>query len=72
MELKINDQLARVYIIPGILKGSSFVQKPRRDIQNTVWISTETLSCHGNEMIPKSKLGLAPNNLLMAVPFVRP
>lgn len=57
MELKINDQLACVYIIPGIPRNGNFVQKPKRETQNTVWISTETLSCQRNETVPKSKLG---------------
>ncbi|CAJ0958123.1 unnamed protein product, partial [Ranitomeya imitator] len=56
IELRINDQLARLYIIPG----------------NIEWFPIEKLPCHKNDMTPKSKLGLAPNKFFMVIPFIRP
>ncbi|XP_039614864.1 m7GpppN-mRNA hydrolase isoform X1 [Polypterus senegalus] len=72
IELKINDQLARLYIIPGVPKDTRFNPKTRREIRNIEWFSIEKLPCHRNDMTPKSKLGLAPNKFFMAIPFIRP
>ncbi|XP_020635680.2 m7GpppN-mRNA hydrolase isoform X1 [Pogona vitticeps] len=72
IELRINDQLARLYIIPGIPKETKFNPKTRREIRNIEWFSIDKLPCHRNDMTPKSKLGLAPNKFFMAIPFIRP
>ncbi|XP_059949224.1 m7GpppN-mRNA hydrolase isoform X2 [Mesoplodon densirostris] len=72
IELRINDQLARLYIIPGIPKDTKFNPKTRREIRHIEWFSIEKLPCHRNDMTPKSKLGLAPNKFFMAIPFIRP
>ncbi|KAM7320255.1 m7GpppN-mRNA hydrolase [Alexandromys fortis] len=72
IELRINDQLARLYIIPGVPKDTKFNPKTRREIRNIEWFSIEKLPCHRNDMTPKSKLGLAPNKFFMAIPFIRP
>uniref|UniRef100_A0A8D0HJA1 mRNA-decapping enzyme 2 n=1 Tax=Sphenodon punctatus TaxID=8508 RepID=A0A8D0HJA1_SPHPU len=71
IELRINDQLARLYIIPGVPKDTKFNPKTRREIRNIEWFSTDKLPCHRNDMTPKSKLGLAPNKFFMAIPFIR-
>ncbi|NXT00722.1 DCP2 hydrolase, partial [Jacana jacana] len=72
IELRISDQLARLYIIPGVPKNTKFNPKTRREIRNIEWFSIEKLPCHRNDMTPKSKLGLAPNKFFMAIPFIRP
>ncbi|XP_048359313.1 m7GpppN-mRNA hydrolase isoform X1 [Sphaerodactylus townsendi] len=72
IELRINDQLARLYIIPGIPKDTKFNPKTRREIRNIEWFSVDKLPCHRNDMTPKSKLGLAPNKFFMTIPFIRP
>ncbi|XP_073480724.1 m7GpppN-mRNA hydrolase isoform X1 [Aquarana catesbeiana] len=72
IELKINDQLARLYIIPGVSKDTKFNPKTRREIRNIEWFPIEKLPCHKNDMTPKSKLGLAPNKFFMVIPFIRP
>ncbi|XP_075035847.1 m7GpppN-mRNA hydrolase isoform X2 [Mixophyes fleayi] len=72
IELKINDQLARLYIIPGVPKDTKFNPKTRKEIRNIEWFPIEKLPCHKNDMTPKSKLGLAPNKFFMVIPFVRP
>ncbi|XP_073200813.1 m7GpppN-mRNA hydrolase [Lepidochelys kempii] len=72
IELRINDQLARLYIIPGVPKDTKFNPKTRREIRNIEWFSIDKLPCHRNDMTPKSKLGLAPNKFFMAIPFIRP
>ncbi|XP_027568432.2 m7GpppN-mRNA hydrolase isoform X1 [Pipra filicauda] len=72
IELRINDQLARLYIIPGVPKNTKFNPKTRREIRNIEWFSIDKLPCHRNDMTPKSKLGLAPNKFFMAIPFIRP
>uniref|UniRef100_A0A671F824 m7GpppN-mRNA hydrolase n=1 Tax=Rhinolophus ferrumequinum TaxID=59479 RepID=A0A671F824_RHIFE len=72
IELRINDQLARLYIIPGVPRETKFNPKTRREIRNIEWFSIEKLPCHRNDMTPKSKLGLAPNKFFMAIPFIRP
>ncbi|XP_063066461.1 m7GpppN-mRNA hydrolase isoform X3 [Engraulis encrasicolus] len=72
IEQKIMDQLARLYIIPGVPKDTKFNPKTRKEIRNIEWFSVEQLPCHRNDMTPKSKLGLAPNKFFMAIPFVRP
>ncbi|NXT85456.1 DCP2 hydrolase, partial [Zapornia atra] len=72
IEQRINDQLARLYIIPGVPKNTKFNPKTRREIRNIEWFSIDKLPCHRNDMTPKSKLGLAPNKFFMAIPFIRP
>ncbi|NXO00606.1 DCP2 hydrolase, partial [Rhinopomastus cyanomelas] len=72
IELRINDQIARLYIIPGVPKNTKFNPKTRREIRNIEWFSIDKLPCHRNDMTPKSKLGLAPNKFFMAIPFIRP
>ncbi|NXY41989.1 DCP2 hydrolase, partial [Ceuthmochares aereus] len=72
IELRINDQLARLYIIPGVPKNTKFNPKTRREIRNIEWFSIDKLPCHKNDMTPRSKLGLAPNKFFMAIPFIRP
>ncbi|XP_071437191.1 m7GpppN-mRNA hydrolase isoform X1 [Pithys albifrons albifrons] len=72
IEQRINDQLARLYIIPGVPKNTKFNPKTRREIRNVEWFSINKLPCHRNDMTPKSKLGLAPNKFFMAIPFIRP
>ncbi|GCB62255.1 hypothetical protein scyTo_0014468 [Scyliorhinus torazame] len=71
IEQRINDQLARLYIIPGVPKDTKFNPKTRREIRNIEWFSIEKLPSHRNDMTPKSKLGLAPNKFFMAIPFIR-
>lgn len=72
IEQKITDQLARLYIIPGVAKDTKFNPKTRKEIRNIEWFSVEQLPCHRSDMTPKSKLGLPPNKFFMAIPFVRP
>ncbi|XP_046906329.1 m7GpppN-mRNA hydrolase [Hypomesus transpacificus] len=72
IEQKIMDQLARLYIIPGVSKETKFNPKTRKEIRNIEWFPIEKLPCHRSDMTPKSKLGLAPNKFFMAIPFVRP
>ncbi|KAI1905169.1 hypothetical protein AGOR_G00013370 [Albula goreensis] len=72
IEQKITDQLARLYIIPGVPKETKFNPKTRKEIRNIEWFSIEKLPSHRNDMTPKSKLGLAPNKFFMAIPFIRP
>ncbi|XP_071996798.1 m7GpppN-mRNA hydrolase [Engystomops pustulosus] len=72
IELRINDQLARLYIIPGVPKDTKFNPKTRKEIRNIEWFPIEKLPCHKNDMTPKSKLGLAPNKFFMVIPFIRP
>lgn len=71
IEQKITDQLARLYIIPGVPKDTKFNPKTRKEIRNIEWFSIDKLPCHRNDMTPKSKLGLAPNKFFMAIPFMR-
>ncbi|KPP63731.1 m7GpppN-mRNA hydrolase-like [Scleropages formosus] len=71
IEQKITDQLARLYIIPGVPKETKFNPKTRKEIRNIEWFPVDKLPCHRNDMTPKSKLGLAPNKFFMAIPFIR-
>ncbi|KAJ3590578.1 hypothetical protein NHX12_008528 [Muraenolepis orangiensis] len=72
IEQKIIDQVARLYIIPGVSKDTKFNPKTRKEIRNIEWFPVEKLPCHRNDMTPRSKLGLAPNRFFMVIPFVRP
>ncbi|XP_056323124.1 m7GpppN-mRNA hydrolase [Danio aesculapii] len=71
IEQRIADQLARLYIIPGVPKDTKFNPKTRKEIRNIEWFPVDKLPCHRNDMTPKSKLGLAPNKFFMAIPFMR-
>ncbi|TRY90403.1 hypothetical protein DNTS_025317 [Danionella cerebrum] len=71
IEQRISDQLARLYIIPGVPKDTKFNPKTRKEIRNIEWFQVDKLPCHRNDMTPKSKLGLAPNKFFMAIPFMR-
>lgn len=71
IEQRISDQLARLYIIPGVPTDTKFNPKTRKEIRNIEWFSVDKLPCHRNDMTPKSKLGLAPNKFFMVIPFMR-
>ncbi|XP_057177902.1 m7GpppN-mRNA hydrolase [Triplophysa rosa] len=71
IEQRISDQLARLYIIPGVPKDTKFNPKTRKEIRNIEWFQVDKLPCHRNDMTPKSKLGLAPNKFFMVIPFMR-
>lgn len=71
IEQRISDQLARLYIIPGVPKDTKFNPKTRKEIRNIEWFPVDKLPCHRNDITPKSKLGLAANKFFMAIPFMR-
>ncbi|XP_051906090.1 m7GpppN-mRNA hydrolase isoform X1 [Hippocampus zosterae] len=72
IEQKITDKLVRLYIIPAVSKDTKFYPKTRKEIRNIEWFPIENLPRHSGDMTPRSKLGLAPNRFLMAIPFIRP
>ncbi|CAH1795754.1 unnamed protein product, partial [Owenia fusiformis] len=71
IELKINEQVTRLYIVPGVPMDTAFMPKTRKEIKNLEWFEIEHLPKHKKDEVSKEKLGLNPNSFFMVMPFVK-
>ncbi|KAK3096563.1 hypothetical protein FSP39_001325 [Pinctada imbricata] len=71
LENHFNDQLTRLYIVPGVGLDTKFQPKTRKEIKNLQWFPVEALPAHKRDQTPK-QLGMNPNNFFMVIPFIRP
>lgn len=72
IETTFNEQLARLYIVPGVPKDAKFEPQTRGEIKDIKWFNIDDLPNHKKDMAPKQNLGLNPNNFFMAIPFIKP
>ncbi|XP_046370727.2 m7GpppN-mRNA hydrolase-like [Haliotis rufescens] len=71
LENQMNDQLTRLYIVPGVPLNTHFQPKTRKEIKSLQWFPIDSLPCHKKDIGCKTKLGMNPNNFFMVIPFVK-
>ncbi|XP_021342865.1 m7GpppN-mRNA hydrolase-like isoform X2 [Mizuhopecten yessoensis] len=71
LENHFNDQLTRLYIVPGVPLSTKFQPKTRKEIKSLQWFPIEALPAHKHDQTPK-QLGYNPNNFFMVIPFIKP
>ena len=71
IELNINDQTVRLYLIPGVPETTQFKTNTRCEIKDIRWFDINSLPMNKTDVSCKSKLGLAPNSFFMVIPFLR-
>lgn len=71
LEHHLNEQLIRLYIIPGVPKDTEFKPKTRQEIKSLEWFALNDLPVHKKDQTPKSNLGLNPNSFFTVIPFVK-
>lgn len=71
LESVINEQLVRLYVIPGISKETKFQPKTRYEIKACEWFPIADLPTSKKDHTPKVKMGVSPNAFFMVLPFVK-
>jgi mRNA-decapping enzyme subunit 2 len=72
LQISINDQVIRLYIIVGVSKNTQFEPRTRREIKDVRWFSIDDLPTHRKDTRTKQTLGYSPNAFFMVIPFVKP
>ncbi|KAL7304317.1 hypothetical protein TKK_0003117 [Trichogramma kaykai] len=70
IESIINEQVIRLYVIPGVPEDTKFEPRTRNEIKSIQWFDLNDLPNHRKDMRCKAKLGVVPNQFFMAIPFV--
>lgn len=71
LQISINDQTIRLYIITDVSKSIKFEPKTRREIKEVRWFPIDELPVHRKDNRSKHKLGYSPNAFFMVIPFVK-
>ena len=71
LEITINDQVIRLYIITHVSKSTKFEPKTRREIKEARWFAIDELPVHRKDIRTKQTLGYAPNSFFMVMPFMK-
>lgn len=71
LESVINEQLVRLYVIPGISRKTKFQPKTRYEIKACEWFPIADLPTSKKDYTPKVKMGVNPNAFFMVLPFVK-
>ncbi|XP_071482226.1 m7GpppN-mRNA hydrolase-like [Diadema antillarum] len=69
IETSINDQLARLYVVPNVPMDVDFKPMTRGEIREVRWFMVNDLPASKKDPAPKVNLGLNPNNFFMVIPF---
>lgn len=72
LQISINDQVIRLYIIVGVSKTTQFEPRTRREIKDVRWFAIDDLPTHRKDTRTKQTLGYTPNAFFMVIPFVKP
>lgn len=67
----INDQTNCLYLIPGVPRSTKFQPKTKYEIRAVKWFPVSELPASKKDSVNPNYPGLTPNNLYMALPFVR-
>lgn len=68
---KMNGQLSRLYIVPGVSMKTNFQPRTRKEIKNLDWFRIDQLPAHKKDMVCKQVFGLNPNSFFMVIPFIK-
>ena len=71
LEIAINDQTIRLYIITDVSKAEKFEPRTRREIKDVRWFAIDDLPVHRKDTRTKQTLGYSPNAFFMVIPFVK-
>ncbi len=71
LQININDQTIRLYLITGVSKEVKFEPKTRREIKEVRWFAIDELPVHRKDNRTKFNLGYSPNSFFMVIPFVK-
>jgi 8-oxo-dGTP pyrophosphatase MutT (NUDIX family) len=71
LQININDQTIRLYIITGVSKQTKFEPRTRREIKEVRWFPIDELPVHRKDLRSKQTLGYSPNSFFMVIPFVK-
>jgi mRNA-decapping enzyme subunit 2 len=71
LQININDQIIRLYIITNVNKNTKFEPKTRREIKEVRWFAIDELPVHRKDNRTKQTLGYSPNSFFMVIPFVK-
>lgn len=71
LEIQINDQTIRLYIITGVSKTENFEPRTRREIKDVKWFAIDELPVHRKDLRTKQTLGYSPNAFFMVIPFLK-
>jgi len=71
LETTVNDQLTRLYIIPGVPSNSQFIPRTRNEIRAVKWFPIADLPTNKKDALTKTKLGFGSASFFMVFPFVR-
>ena len=66
----MNEQLSRLYFVPGVPENTPFCPKTKFEIRAIQWFPVDLLPSSKKDAIPDG-LGLTHNGLYMVMPFVR-
>lgn len=71
LEIQINDQTIRLYIITNVSKTTKFEPRTRREIKEVRWFALDELPVHRKDTRTKQTLGYSPNSFFMVIPFLK-
>lgn len=71
LQININDQTIRLYIITDVPKTTKFEPKTRREIREVRWFAIDELPMHRKDPRTKHSLGYTANSFFMVIPFVK-
>lgn len=71
LENRFNDQISRLYIVPGVPQDTPFQAKTRQEIKDFNWFRVDYLPVHKKDNICKQHYGLGPNAFFMVIPFIK-
>nr|CAG4638508.1 EOG090X07NG [Cyclestheria hislopi] len=69
LETTVNDQLTRLYIIPGVPNDAKFIPRTRNEIRAIHWFALADLPTNKKDAT-KARLGLNAASFFMVYPFV--
>ncbi|XP_074649971.1 uncharacterized protein LOC141905107 isoform X2 [Tubulanus polymorphus] len=71
IEHRMNEQLIRLYLVPGVPEDTKFEPRTRKEIKRIEWFTIDHLPVHKKDLTPKTTIGLTPNQFFMVLPFVK-
>jgi len=71
LEIQMQEQVIRLYIIDGVSMKTKFEPKTRKEIKEVRWFPIDDLPVHRKDHRTKHRLGYSPNSFFMVIPFVK-
>nr|CAG4640932.1 EOG090X07NG [Eulimnadia texana] len=71
LETIVNDQITRLYVVPGIQEETKFIPKTRNEIRAVQWFPLADLPVSRKDTQTKARIGFNSSSFFMVVPFVK-